>query len=103
MMLVEEADVFTMGISSIQVTEINPNTARNIATRLGGNITEEIVAERLGVRKVGLPGIVTKLFLCFGSFAYEIAWVDDMGNRNGTMGVIFPGEYKKIPNILVFS
>jgi hypothetical protein len=103
MMLVEEADVFTMGISSIQVTEINPNTTKNIATRLGGKITKEIVAERLGVRKVGLQGIVTKLFLCFGSFAYEVAWVDDMGSRDGTMGVVFSGEYTKIPNILVRS
>lgn len=103
MMLIEEADVFTMGVSSIQVTEINPNTAKNVAARHGGNITEKIVAERLGVRKVGLQGIVTKLFLCFGSFAYEVAWVDDMGSRNGTMGIIFPGEYKKIPNILVCS
>jgi hypothetical protein len=103
MMLVEEADVFTMGISSIQVTEINPNTTKNIATRLGGKITKEIVAERLGVRKVGLQGIVTNLLLCFGSFAYEVAWVDDMGSRDGTMGVVFSGEYTKIPNILVRS
>jgi hypothetical protein len=102
MISVEEVDTFTPG-SSIQVTEINPNTIRNITERLGGNITEEIVVRRLGVRKVGLQGIVTKLFLCFGSFAYEIAWVDDMGSRNGTMGVVFSGECKRIPNILVRS
>jgi hypothetical protein len=102
MTILEEVDTLITG-SSIQVIEINPNTARNIAKRLGGNITEEIVAKRLGVRKVGLQGIVTKLFLCFGSFAYEVAWVDDTGDRNGTMGIIFSGECKRIPDILVRS
>lgn len=102
-MLNNENDVFTMGVSSIQVTEINPSTIKNIAKEVGGDITEEFVAERLGIRAVGLQGVVIRSFLCFGSFAHEIAWVDEMGSRNGTMGVIFSGEYKIIPNILVRS
>ena len=51
MIFVEETDAFTMG-NSVQVTEINPNTATNIAERFCGSITREMITERLGIRKV---------------------------------------------------
>jgi len=103
MILEEETDAFRMGISSVKVTLLNPNTARHIAERLGGDTTEAIVTERLGVRKTGLQGVVTRRFVCFGSYALEIAWVDEMGGRNGDMGIIFFGEYEMIPDIFVHS
>lgn len=101
-MLLEETETFTTG-NSVQVTELNPSTIKNIVQRIGGGITAETVAERLGMRALGLQGVITKLFLCFENFAYEVAWVDEMGSRNGTMGVVFSGEFKRIPDLLVHS
>lgn len=101
-LLLEEGESLVTG-ASVEVVHLSPNTAKNIAQRLGAGFTEATVAERLGTRAVGLQGVITKLFLCFGSFAYEVAWVDPEGSRNGTMGILFPGEGKRIPNILVRS
>ena len=100
--LLETTDAFEVG-NSLEITDINPNTAKDIAERAGGDITEQAVADRLGTRIVGSRGIVTKLALYYGSLIYEVGFVDDDGHRNGAMGIVFSGEAKRIPNILVHS
>ncbi|MGD1003677.1 MAG: hypothetical protein ABR884_03855 [Minisyncoccia bacterium] len=88
---------------SVEIVCYNPNTAQSIAARLGENTTLEDITARLGTRGLGLRGIVTKRLLVYGSDAYEVAYVDELGDRNGKMGIIFPGEGKRIPNLLVRS
>jgi hypothetical protein len=88
---------------SVEIVCDNPDIASNVAAHYGGNITAESVAARLGTRGLGLRGTITKCLLIYGSDAYEIAYVDELDARNGKMGIIFPGEGKRIPDILVRS
>jgi hypothetical protein len=101
-MISEEVDTFAVG-NSVEIVSLNPNTAKNIAAQPGRKLTEQEIIDRLGAREVGFRGIVTEVFLCFGSFAYQVSYVDELGSRNGTMGIIFPGEGKRIHDILVHS
>ncbi len=98
MTLQEDEDIFESR-TSVEVFQLDPNTEKNIAKRLGLKV--EDVIERLGARESGSRGIVTKRFLCFGSIANEVAYVDEFGSRNGKMGILFPGEGRRIPDILI--
>lgn len=101
-MILEEIGTFQVG-NSVRITHLNPNVAKSLAKHFGSGVTPEDIAKRLGTRQLGLQGVVTKSFLFCGGFVNEVAYVDEQGSRNGTMGIIFPGEGERIPDILVRS